>query len=383
MCDASDYAIGAVLGQRKGKIFHPIYYASKTLNDVQVNYTTSGKELLAVNFAFDKFRSYLIGAKVNVYTDHSVIKYLLLKKDAKPRLIRCILLLQEFDIEIIDRKGTENQVADHIFKLENRGITTTESEIKETFPDEKLFSATAFLEDQTPIEDTLVAALQEYIATVGDSAEKTAAPWYADYVNYIVRGIIPYHLNYQGKKRLDNKTLQSGLYWPTLHKDAQRFYQQCDRCQRTGNISKRNEMPQQNILEVELFDVWGLDFMGPFPSSFGNLYILLVVEYVSKWVEAIATRQNDAKTVQKFIKKTIFTRFGVPRAIISDEGRHFDNRSIAAELKKLDITHKLSTAYHLQKNGQAEVPNREIKTILEKLVNPSRKDWSLRLDDAL
>ncbi|KAK9003507.1 hypothetical protein V6N11_061066 [Hibiscus sabdariffa] len=142
-------------------------------------------------------------------------------------------------------------------------------------------------------------------------------------------------------------------------------------------------MPLQNILEVELFDVWGIDFMGPFPSSFGNHYILLAVDYVSKWVEAAATTHNDAKTVQKFIKKNIFTRFGAPRAIISDEGRHFDNRSIAAALKKLGITHKLSTAYHPKTNGQAEVSNREIKTILEKVVNPNRKDWSLRLDDAL
>ncbi|KAK8593326.1 hypothetical protein V6N12_045409 [Hibiscus sabdariffa] len=142
-------------------------------------------------------------------------------------------------------------------------------------------------------------------------------------------------------------------------------------------------MPQQNILEVELFDVWGIDFMGPFPSSFGKFYILLPVDYVSKWVEATATMHNDAKIVQKFIKKNIFTRFGTPRAIISDEGRHFDNRNIAAALKKLGITHKLSIAYHPQTNGQAEVSNREIKTILEKVVNPNRKDWSLRLDDAL
>ncbi|KAL4271688.1 hypothetical protein GQ457_13G011950 [Hibiscus cannabinus] len=125
MCDASDYAVGAVLGQKKGKIFHPIYYASKTLNDAQVNYTTTEKEMLAVIFAFDKFRSYLIGTKVTVHTDHSAIKYLLSKKDAKPRLIRWILLLQEFDIEIIDRKGTENQVADHLSRLENNDIADT------------------------------------------------------------------------------------------------------------------------------------------------------------------------------------------------------------------------------------------------------------------
>ncbi|KAL4312940.1 hypothetical protein GQ457_01G012070 [Hibiscus cannabinus] len=194
--------------------------------------------------------------------------------------------------------------------------------------------------------------------------------------------LAPYDGHFGGN-RTAAKVLQYGLYWPTLHRDAQIFCQQCDRCQRTGNISKRNEMPLQNILEVELFDVWGLDFMGPFPSSFGNLYILLAVDYVSKWVEAIATTHNDAKTIQRFIKKNIFTRFGTARAIISDDGIHFDNRSIAAALRKLGITHKLSTTYHPQTNGQAEVSNREIKSILEKVVNPNKKEWSLRLDDAL
>ncbi|KAD4178635.1 hypothetical protein E3N88_27226 [Mikania micrantha] len=119
MCDASDFAVGAVLGQRKDKHFHPIYYASKTLDDAQENYTTTEKELLAVVYAFDKFRSYLVLSKTIVYTDHAALRYLFAKKDAKPRLIRWILLLSEFDIEIKDKKGAENVAADHLSRLED------------------------------------------------------------------------------------------------------------------------------------------------------------------------------------------------------------------------------------------------------------------------
>ncbi|KAI9120369.1 hypothetical protein K1719_007402 [Acacia pycnantha] len=142
-------------------------------------------------------------------------------------------------------------------------------------------------------------------------------------------------------------------------------------------------MPLTSMLEVELFDVWGIDFMGPFPKSFNNEYILVGVDYVSKWVEAIACVSNDAKTVLKFLKKNIFTRFGTPRAIISDGGSHFCNHQFQALMKKYGVKHKVSLPYHPQSNGQAEISNREIKNILEKVVGTTRKDWSTKLDDAL
>ncbi|CAN6704204.1 unnamed protein product [Malus baccata var. baccata] len=161
MCDASDYALGAVLGQRKEKRPHVIYYASRTLNDAQLNYSTTEKELLAVVFALDKFRSYLLGTKVIIYTDHAALKYLFTKKEAKPRLIRWMLLLQEFDIEIRDKKGSENVVADHLSLLVHEEDVVP---IIETFPDEQLMSV------------------------------KVSEPWYADLVNYLVSKHVPSEL---------------------------------------------------------------------------------------------------------------------------------------------------------------------------------------------
>ena len=405
MCDASDYAIGAVLGQKREKIFQVIYYASRTLNDAQLNYATTEKELLAIVFAFDKFRPYLIGNKVVVHTDHAAIKYLMTKKDAKPRLIRWVLLLHEFDLEIKDKKGTENLVADHLSRLEG---TREDVPVNDEFTDEKLF-------------------------TIKD---KRAVPWFADYVNYLVAKVIPPEFNYQQKKRffahlkhyyweepilyrhcadqvirrcvpedemhsiLDHfhtlpcgghfggqrtaaKVLQSGFYWPSLFKDAHRFVSTCDKCQRMGNISRKDEPPMHPILEVELFDLWGIDFMGPFPALYNNLYILLAVDYVSKWVEAIPTRTNDAKVVAQFLHSNIFSRFGTPQALITDNGTHLCNKVIDRILQKYGVRHRTSLAYHPQSNGQAEVSNREIKYILEKTVNSSRKDWSKKIDDAL
>ena len=118
MCDGSDYAMGAVFGQRTEKIFKAIYYASKTFNEAQENYSTIENEMLAMVFACEKFRPYILGSHVIIHTDHAVIKYLIAKKDAKPRLIIWVLLLQEFDLQIKDNKGSENVIADHLSRLE-------------------------------------------------------------------------------------------------------------------------------------------------------------------------------------------------------------------------------------------------------------------------
>ncbi|GJX93021.1 reverse transcriptase domain-containing protein [Tanacetum coccineum] len=132
-----------------------------------------------------------------------------------------------------------------------------------------------------------------------------------------------YGANYTAKKVFD-----SGFYWPMIYRDAHDLVTRCDTCQRQGKISQRDEMPQNSIQVCEIFDVWGIDFMGPFPSSRGNKYILVAVDYLSKWVKAKALPTNDARVVCKFLK-SLFARFGAPRAIISDRGTHFCNDQFA------------------------------------------------------
>nr|GEZ26197.1 reverse transcriptase domain-containing protein [Tanacetum cinerariifolium] len=149
-----------------------------------------------------------------------------------------------------------------------------------------------------------------------------------------------------------------------------------------GKISQRDEMPQNAIQVCEIFDVWGIDFIGPFPSSRGNKYILVAVYYLSKWVEAKALPTNDARVVCKFLK-SIFARFGTPRAIIGDHGTHFCNDQFAKVMLKYGVTHRLATAYHPQTSGQVEVSNRGLKRILEKTICENHASWSDKLDDAL
>ncbi|GJY89955.1 reverse transcriptase domain-containing protein [Tanacetum coccineum] len=126
--------------------------------------------------------------------------------------------------------------------------------------------------------------------------------------------------------------------------------------------------------------MWGIDFMGPFPSSRGNKYILVAVDYLSKWVEAKALPTNDARVVCKFLK-SLFARFGAPRAIISDRGTHFCNDQFAKVMLKYGVTHRLSTAYHPQTSGQVEVSNRGLKRILERTVGENRASWKVQLNE--
>nr|GFB58304.1 reverse transcriptase domain-containing protein [Tanacetum cinerariifolium] len=289
MCDASDYAVGAVLGQRIEKHFRPIHYASKTMNQADANYTTTEKEMLA-----------------------------------------------EFDFKVITR-GAENYAADHLSRLEN--------------PYENIF-------DPKKINKTFP------LETLNKVAHKDPSTlWFADLANYHAENFIIkepalirlFDVVWRAKKLLTSSMLiivdPSG---DTMEPTTQR----------------------------RKFLTQGIDFMGPFPSSKGNKYILVAVDYLSKWVEAKALPTNDARVVVKFLK-SLFSRFGTPKAIISDRGTHFCNDQFSRVTAKYGVTHRLSTAYHPQTSGQVEVTNRGLKRILKRTVGENRASWSDKLEDTL
>nr|GEY68159.1 reverse transcriptase domain-containing protein [Tanacetum cinerariifolium] len=371
MCDASDFAIGAVLGQRQDKHFRLIHYASKTMTEAESNYTMTKKEMLAVVYAFEKFWSYLILNKSIVYTDHSALKYMSAKKYLKARLLRWVLLLQEFTFKVVGTKGAENLAADHLSRLENSHQNVLDpKEFIKSFPIETL----------------------NLVSTHGNQG----TPWFADFSNYHVENFIVKGMSSQQKSRFFKDV--NHYFWddPYLFKiyankiirryvsgpEAIKILKACHSGPTRGKISQKDEMPQKSIQVCEIFDVWGIDFMGPFSSSRGNKYILVAVDYLSKWVEAKALPTNDARVVCKFLKN-LFARFDAPIAIINDRGMHFCNNQFTKVMQKYGVTHRLATPYHRQTSGQVEVSNRGLKRILERAVGKNRASWSDKLDDAL
>nr|GEY94669.1 reverse transcriptase domain-containing protein [Tanacetum cinerariifolium] len=384
--------------------------------------------------AFETLKKKLTEASIFVVPDWN-LPFELIKQAAKPRLLWWVLLLQEFDIIIRDKKGTKNLAADHLSRLENPHKDVLENkDINENFPLETLgpfpsskgnkyilvavdylskwveakalptkdarvvmkFLKSLFARFGTPraiISDRATHFCNEQFAKVmlkygvthrlsttyhpqtsrkvkvsnrglkcilESTAGENRASWFEKLEDALWAFRIAYktpigwtpYKGHHGANFTAKKVFDAGFFWPTIYRDAHDLVTQC------------------------------IDFMGPFPSSKGNKYILVAVDYLSKWVEAKALPTKDARVVMKFLK-SLFARFGTPRAVISDRATHFCNEQFAKVMLKYGVTHRLSTMYHLQTSRKVKVSNRGLKCILERTASENRASWSEKLEDAL
>eukprot|EP00253_Pinus_taeda_P010361 PITA_10361 len=395
--DASSKAIGVALGKFEEKLPYAIYFVSQNLSKAELNYTVTEKEFLAVVHSLNKFRHYITGYQTFVHTDHAAIRYLMNKPDVNARIIRWLLLLQQFDLTIVDKPSKENVVADFLSRLDFP--TGEEGMVDDQMPDEHLFAISVL------------------------------SPWFANISNYLVLAQFPPRLSSKEKSKIVRKSapftwiggnlfklgpdqilrrcvqeeevfdilltchdgpcgghfaakstafkiLQAGYYWPTLHQDVRRYISQCDRCQRMGKPTPRDEMPLQPQVTFEPFEKWGMDFVGPInPPSKQKSYIIVCTDYLTKWAETKAIKAATEEKVAEFLRENIFYKFGYPRELVTDQGSQFTSNLIEDLLAHHNIKHITSTPYHLQANGQVEVTNRALEEILTKVVSSSRKDW--------
>nr|GEZ02934.1 reverse transcriptase domain-containing protein [Tanacetum cinerariifolium] len=295
MYDASDYAVGAVLGQRIEKHFRPIHYASKIMNQAEANYTTTEKEMLA---------------KIMRLTENTF----------DPKEINETIPLESLN-KVAHKDSSTPWFADlanyHAGNFIIKGMTSQQKQ--KFFKDARHY----FGDDPYLFWTCADQIIRRCVA--GKEA--------IDILNACHSGPTGGHYgaNYTAKKVFD-----SGFYWPTIYKDAFELVKRCDSCQHQGKISQKDEMLHNFIQICEFFDVWGIDFIGPFLSSKRNKYILVAVDYLSKWVEAKALPTNDARVVVKFLK-SLFYRFGTPKAIISNRGTHFCNDQFSRVMESTEL----------------------------------------------
>ena len=394
----------------------PVYYASRQISPAEKKYTTTEREALAVIYACKKFRHYLLGYRIVFHTDHDSLKYLVNKPDLSGRIARWILLLQEFNYEVVVKAGKANANADYLSR--QRGIEVVE-DIQAKFPDEfsdepdrKNAQVLHISGEEESEFSEIISYLvdQTYPAELSREEKSVFQSKVAPYT--IIQGVLfrigadeqlKRFLEKRERKKVmralhsgpssghfaatttANRIWSVGYWWPYLVRDVKAYVGSCDQCQRTGAPTFRNHWPLTPIILISPFEKWGIDFVGPINpvSARRNRYIILATNYATKWVEARPTRKNDAATAATFLFEEIMMRFGHPLEIVSDRGTHFLNDVICDITTKYLINHRKTTPYNPKANGLIEHANGIIGKVLNKLVAAHKTDWDLKLPSAV
>ena len=415
--DASGWCLGAILWQfDDSNRESPVYYASRQMSPAEKKYTTTECEALAVIYACKKFRHYLLGYRIVFHTDHDSLQYLVNKPDLSGRIARWILLLQEFNYEVVVKPGKANANADYLSR--QRGIEASE-DIQAEFPDEfenepdrkedQVLHITG--KDESEFSD-IIAYLVDRIYPTGLSREEKNVFQHKVAPYTIIQGIL-FRLgaDEQLKRCLEkkeqkqvmralhsgpsgghfaanttaNRIWSAGYWWPHLVRVVKAYVGSCNQYQRTSAPAFRNHWPLTPVIPIAPFEKWGIDFVGPINpvSARRNRYIILATDYATKWVEARPTQKNDATTAAIFLFEEIMIRFGHPLELVSDRGTHFLNDVICDITTKYLINHRKTTPYNPKANGLPERANGIIGKVLNKLVAAHKTDWDLKLPSAV
>lgn len=402
---AADTTIAMVLVQEVDGIEHPIYYLSKNLNDTESKYSYVEKLALAAVQAIQRFRHYVLFRKTTILSDCNPMTYILSRQLLGGKYSKWIAILQEFDLEFVKSKSKKALVFAEL--LCDLPSSSNDETSEESIVDESLFLIST--SDEWYGDIIVYLQTQKFRPNTSHSEQKRIRYQAKDYmivgdtlyhrgIDTVLRRCLTHeeaekamnecHLGacggHQSGYATAQKILRAGYFWPTMFKDCIIAVRSCHACQIFHSKTRRPPAPLQPIVAVGPFAKWGINFMQCNPTSTGGHgYIIVAVDYFTKWAEAMPTLDNTGETAALFFFNHVVARFGVPQAIVTDHGSYFRNHMMVELAAKLGLSHDSSTPYYPQANGQVEAINKVLKRMLQRMIGVHKRRWHLILYSAL
>jgi hypothetical protein len=384
---------------------HVIYYLSKSLSGPELRYSHVEKLAMAAVIAVQRFRHYILLRTTTVIANSNPMYHVLTRQVLGGKYSKWIVILQEFDLEFTKAKAKKSLVfAELICALPSADENT---EPRDPLPDESLF----LISTSDPWYGDILLYLQTQRFQPNISREERRRIRHHAR-RYLILGDTLYRrgidtilrrcLIHEEAERVLNdchlgacgghlsgmataqKILRAGYFWPSIFKDCIEAVKKCPPCQIFNKKARTHPTALHPIIAIGPFSKWGIDFMQCKPTSAGgHSYIIVAVDYFTKWAEAMPTFLNDGRTAALFLFNHIITRFGVPHAIVTDHGAHFKNQMMSELHVKLGFRHENSSPYYPQANGQVEAINKVLKTMIQRMVGENKTSWHLQLFSAL